>query len=80
MGAALVAKDCRSLPASSVAIFGQPSSLQPEISGIAMELEDCPGEEDLSILTESLSSTRLLIINGSEPMQTTRFTVSMIYF
>jgi hypothetical protein len=30
------------------------------MSGIARALEDCPGEEDLNILTDSLSSMRLL--------------------
>ena len=59
MGAAMVAKDNR-LPARSVAVFGQPSSLRPELSGIAIALEDCPGEQDFSILTDSLSSMRLL--------------------
>ena len=59
MGAAMVAKDDR-LPARSVAVFGQPSSLLPELTGIAMPLENCPGEEDLNILTDSLSSMRLL--------------------
>ena len=60
MGAAMVAKDGR-LPARSVAVFGQPSSLRPELTGIAIALEDCPGEEDLNILTDSLSSMRLLL-------------------
>ena len=59
MGAAMVAKDDR-LPARSVAVFGPPSSLRPELTAIAIALEDCPGEEDLTILTDSLSSMRLL--------------------
>jgi hypothetical protein len=59
MGAALVAKDGR-LPARGVAVFGQPSSLRPELTGIALALEDCPGEEDRNVLTDSLSSMRLL--------------------
>ncbi len=59
MGAAMVAKDDR-LPARSVAVFGQPSSLRPELSGIALALEDCPGEEDLNVLTDSLRAMRLL--------------------
>jgi hypothetical protein len=49
------AKDGR-LPARSVAVFGQPLSLRAELAGIALALEDCPGEEDLNILTNSLSS------------------------
>jgi hypothetical protein len=59
MGAALVAKDC-SLPAHSVAVFGQLALLRQELTGIALALEDSPGEEDLNILTDSLSSMRLL--------------------
>jgi len=59
MGAAYVTKDNR-LPPRSVAVFGQPSSIRPELTGIALVLEDCPGEEDLNILTDSLSSMRLL--------------------
>jgi ribonuclease HI len=59
MGAALVAKDSR-MPARSVAVFGQPSSIRPELTGIALALEGCPGEDDLNILTDSLSSMQLL--------------------
>ncbi len=59
MGAAYVVKD-NSLPSRSVAVFGQPSSIRPELTGIALALEDCPGEEDLNILKDSLSSMRLL--------------------
>ena len=39
MGAALVAKDGR-LPARSAAVFGQPSSIRQELTGIALALED----------------------------------------
>jgi hypothetical protein len=59
VGAALMPKDGR-LPARCVAVFGQPSSLLPELTGIALALEDCPGGEDLNILTDRLSSMRLL--------------------
>ncbi len=55
----LVAKNS-SLPARSVAVFGQPSLLRQELTGIANALEDCPGGEDLNILTDSLNSMRLL--------------------
>jgi ribonuclease HI len=60
-GAAMVAKDAR-LASRSVAVFGQPSSigLGPELTGMALAIEDCPGEEDLNILTESLSAMRLV--------------------
>ena len=60
MGAALVAKGGR-LPARSVSVFGQPSSIRPELTGIALSLEECPGEEDLNVLTDSLSSMQLLM-------------------
>ena len=60
MGAAVVAKDGR-IQARSVAVFGQPSSIRPELTGIALALEGCPVEEDLNILTDSLSSMRLLM-------------------
>ncbi len=59
MGAVLVAKDS-SLSARSVAVIGHPSSLLQERTVIALELEDCPGKEDLNILTNSLSFMRLL--------------------
>jgi ribonuclease HI len=54
-----VAKDGR-LPARSVAVLGQPSSILPELTGIALAIEACPSEEDLTILTDSLSAMRLL--------------------
>ncbi len=60
MGAAVVAQDGR-IQARSVAVFGQPSSIRPELTGIALALEGCPAEEDLNILTDSLSSMRLLM-------------------
>ena len=59
MGAAMVAKDGR-LASRSVAVFGQPSSIRPELTGIALAVEDCPREEDLNILTDSLSAMKLL--------------------
>jgi hypothetical protein len=52
MGAAYVVKDNR-LPSRSVAVFGQPWSIRPELTGIALALEDCPGEEDLNIIRQS---------------------------
>ncbi len=59
MGVVMVAKNDR-LPERSVAVFGQPSSLRQELSGIAFALEDCPGEKDLNVLTNSLSAMTLL--------------------
>ncbi len=80
IGAALVAKDGR-LPARSVAVFGQPSSLRPEVSGIARALEDCPGEEDLNILTDSLSSMRLLksMLRGDFPLSLHRHPIRQLW-
>jgi hypothetical protein len=59
MGAVYVSLGCR-LPPRSVSVFGQPSSIRPELTGIAMVLKDCPDEEDLNILTDSLSAIVLL--------------------
>jgi ribonuclease HI len=59
MGAAFVSKDNR-LPARSVAVFGQPASIRPELAGLALPLEDCPLEAELSMLTDSKSSMDLL--------------------
>jgi hypothetical protein len=71
MGAAFVAKDGR-VQARSVAVFGQPSSFHPELTGIALALEECPIEEDHTILTDSLSSMNLL-----QSMQTGDFPLSL---
>ena len=59
MGAAMVAKDNR-ICSRSVAVYGPPSSIRPELTGIALAVEECPLEEDLTILTDSLSSLQLL--------------------
>jgi ribonuclease HI len=59
MGAAMVAKDNK-IQSRSVAVFGPPSSIRPELTGILLAVEDCPLEEDLSILTDSLSAIQLL--------------------
>ena len=53
MGAALVAKDGR-LPARGVAVFGQPSSLRPELTGIALDWRTVQGRKtSMSSLTAS---------------------------
>ncbi len=44
MGAAAVAKDGH-MQASSVAFFGQPQSIRPELTGIALALESFPADE-----------------------------------
>ena len=59
MGAAYVSIGGR-LPPQSVSVFGQPSSIRPELTGIAMALKDCSDEDDLNILTDSLSAIVLL--------------------
>ena len=38
-----------------MAVFGPPSSIRPELSGISLAVEDNPVEEDLGVLTDSLS-------------------------
>ena len=74
-----MAKDNR-LPSRSVAVFGQPSSIRPELTGIALALEECPGEEDLNIITDSLSSMRLLknMQRQGFPLQLYRHTVQQL--
>ena len=59
MGAAFVALGDR-LPSCSAAVFGRPMSIRPEMTAILMAVEACPTHEDLTILTDSLSSIRLL--------------------
>jgi hypothetical protein len=62
MGAAVVTNDSDGrMQARSVAVFGRPSSIRPELTWIALALEGCPAEKDLNILTDSLSSMRLLM-------------------
>ncbi len=76
MGAAFVATDGRA-QARSVAVFGQPSSIRPELTGIALALEECPIEEDLTILTDSLYSMDLLqsMQRGDFPLSLYRHSV-----
>ena len=59
MGAAFISKNCR-LQAKSVAVHGSPSSSRPELTAIGLACEDSPIDEDLTILTDSLSSMNLL--------------------
>ena len=54
MGAAYAAKEKR-VPARSVAVNGSRSSCRPELTVIAMACKDVRREEDLTILTDSLS-------------------------
>ena len=58
MGAAMVPMGNR-IQARSAAVFGSTSSIRPELAGhgITKALEDChgPEDEDLNILTDSLS-------------------------
>ncbi len=53
MGAAFVSIGGR-VPARSVAVVGAASSTRPELTGIALALEESLPEEDLTILTDSL--------------------------
>ena len=60
--------------------FPPPSSIRPELTGIALALVDCPGEEDLTILTESLGSIGLLksMQRSDLPLPLFRCTVSRL--
>ncbi len=78
MGAAHVAKDNR-LPSRSVAVsVSRPS--RPEVTGMALALEDCPGGEDLDVLTGSPSSMRLLknVQRQDFPLQLHRHTARQL--
>ena len=59
MGAAMVSMDGQ-IQARSVTVHGSESSIRPELTGIALACEECPLSVDLTILTDSLSSMRLL--------------------
>ena len=59
MGAAFVSINGR-VPARSVAVYGPPSSLRPELTAFALACEDSPLGEDLTALTDSLSGMLLL--------------------
>ena len=55
----MVAKDEKN-QSRSVAVYGPPSSIRPEPAGISLAVEECPVEENLNILTDSLSALQLL--------------------
>ena len=55
----MVAKDGK-IPSLSVAVYGPPSSIRPELTGISLAVKECPVEENLNILTDSLSALQLL--------------------
>ena len=59
MGAAMVAMGDK-IQSRSVTVYGPPSTIRPELTGIALAVEECPLEEDLTILTDSLSAMQLL--------------------
>ena len=59
MGAAIVSLGER-VPAKSVAVFGSASSTRPELTAIALALEQCPSTANLTILTDSQDSLTAL--------------------
>ena len=59
MYAAYAAKENR-ISAHCIAVYGSSSSIRPELTAIAMAYEDVRREEDLTILTDSLSCLVLL--------------------
>ena len=59
MGAAIVSLHDR-VAAHAVAVFGPASSIRPELTAIIVALEDSPGDEELTLLTDSESSMTLL--------------------
>ena len=60
MGAAYVALDGR-IPARSFVVLGPPSSMRAELSGMDEVATDAPIDEDLTVLTDSLSSIQKLV-------------------
>jgi hypothetical protein len=74
MGAAYVALDNR-LPPRSFAVLGPPSSMRGELSGIDAAVADAPGEEDLTILTDSLTSIQASIQRAGLPRLPVRLPV-----
>ena len=59
MGASIVSLD-DSVAAQGVAVIGQAASIRPELTAIIVALEDSPGDEELTQLTDSESSITLL--------------------
>ena len=57
---AVYASRNRELQASSVAVYGSPSSARPEMTAINMAGQDCPTDTDLTVLTDSLNCMQLL--------------------
>ena len=55
----MVAKN-NEIQSLSVAVYGPPSSIRPELAGISLAVEECPVKEDLDILKDSLSALQLL--------------------
>ena len=59
MGAAYVSLGDR-LPARSFVVLGPPSAMRAELSGLDQAVADAPADEELTILTDSLSSIQKL--------------------
>ena len=59
MGAAYVSLDNR-LPSRFFSVLGPPSSMRGELSGMDAVVADAPGNEDLTILADSLASIQKL--------------------
>jgi hypothetical protein len=81
MRAAYVAKDNR-LPSRSVAVFDQPSSIRPELTGILLALEDCqcPGSpwktvlgRRISIFSQTVSDSQLRFDEAAKERAEARF-------
>ncbi len=52
--------DCMRIPARSVAVFGSASSTRPELSAIALALDQCLSTENLTIRSDSLDALTIL--------------------
>jgi len=60
MGAAYVSLDACAMPPRSFVVLGPPSAMRAELSGIDQAVTDAPLDQDVTILTDSLSSMQKL--------------------
>ena len=60
MGCAYVSLDDNVMPPRAFVVFGPPSAMRAELSGLDEAVADAPLDQDLTILTDSLASMQKL--------------------
>ena len=60
MGCAYVSLDDSAMPLRAFVVFGPPSAMRAELSGLDQAVADAPLDQDLTILTDSLASMQKL--------------------